>query len=114
MCLTLGFRKHYRNTRIECRSLDKLTRQETKSVQENKLGDWLQYAVNDCPFYRPYRQVVEKYKACDALQEFPILTKEDVQENWEELRPSSLRPIPHHVCTTGGSSGNQLDKADIT
>ncbi len=42
------------------------------------------------------------------MREFPLFSKADVQKNSEKLIPRSIREIPHHEGTTGGSSGNQL------
>ncbi|MCK4791409.1 MAG: phenylacetate--CoA ligase family protein, partial [Desulfobacteraceae bacterium] len=100
--------KHYRNTAVSCRRLDKLPRQEIISLQEKLLRDLLQFAVAEVPFYKPYKSVVEKHKPFDAIQDFPFLTTETVRENSERLMPASMGSIPHHIATTGGSSGNQL------
>jgi len=54
------------------------------------------------------RAVVRRFRPFDALKEFPLLTKEIVQQNFKALVPKSLDRIPHHQGTTGGSTGNQL------
>jgi phenylacetate-CoA ligase len=100
--------KHYRDVLAACRMLETLSRQEMILVQEKMLGDVLQFAVVEVPFYKPYRHVVDKFRPFDAIQEFPLVTKEDVQKNWEDLKPASIGRIPHHCGTTGGASGNQL------
>jgi phenylacetate-CoA ligase len=100
--------QHYRHTLASCRMLDKLPRQDILNFQEKVLGDLLKFAVIEVPFYRAYRSAIEKYKPFDAIQEFPFLSKEIVQEQLENLNPVSIDAIPHHIGTTGGSSGNQL------
>lgn len=98
----------YRDTLVLCRRFDKMSREEIIAYQENELGKLLNFAVNEVPFYQPYHSAAERFTPFDALKDFPLLTKEDVQEHYDELIPRSIDKIPHHEATTGGSSGNQL------
>lgn len=98
----------YRDTLVLCRRFDKMSREEVLAYQENELGKLLNFAVNEVPFYQPHRSAAERFTPFDALKDFPLLTKEDVQEHFKELIPRSIDKIPYHKKTTGGSSGNQL------
>jgi len=98
----------YRRTLRLCEKLDGISRVEVLEYQERLLRDLLHFVVEEVPFYQRYRRAVELLSPFDALREFPLLSKETVQENAESLVPNSLDQIPHHRGTTGGSSGNQL------
>ncbi|HPC96317.1 MAG TPA: AMP-binding protein [Sedimentisphaerales bacterium] len=98
----------YRRTLRLCEKLDRMSREEVLLHQQTQLRDLLQFAVEEVPFYRPLRRVVQRFHPFDALKEFPLLSKEMVQQSAPLLVPSSLDRIPHHRGTTGGSTGNQL------
>ncbi|MHC4700782.1 MAG: phenylacetate--CoA ligase family protein [Planctomycetota bacterium] len=98
----------YRKTRRLCARLDAMSRRDVVGLQEERLGEVLEFAVQEVPFYESLRGIVRRLNPFDALREFPLLSKEDVQQNFDSLIPRSIRKIPHHEGTTGGSSGNQL------
>ncbi len=98
----------YRETLHVCRRLDRMSRSEIVRLQENKLGDLLRFAVEDVPFYESLRDAVHRLTPFDALQEFPLLSKRDVQQQSDNLIPRSIARIPHRKRSTGGTSGNQL------
>lgn len=98
----------YRETLQLCRRLDVMPRNDVVILQEARLRALLEFAVQEVPFYEPLRKVVHQLSPCAALREFPLLSKEDVQRNNENLISRSARRIAHQERTTGGSSGNQL------
>ncbi len=98
----------YRRTLRLCARLDVMSREEVLRCQQAQLGELLRFVVEEVPFYRGLRAVVRRFRPFDALKEFPLLTKEIVQQNFKALVPKSLDRIPHHQGTTGGSTGNQL------
>lgn len=98
----------YRETVRLCRKLDTMSRQDVIGLQEIRLRELLQFAVQEVPFYECLRSAVHRLGPFDALKEFPVLSKEDVQQKRESLIPRSIHRIPHHQGTTGGSSGDQL------
>jgi len=100
--------RDYRRTLRLCARLQRMSREEVLRYQQSQLKDLLTFATEEVPFYRSLRGVVYRFNPFDALKEFPLLTKEMVQQNAEALVPDSLDGIPHHRGTTGGSSGNQL------
>jgi phenylacetate-CoA ligase len=85
-----------------------MSREEILCYQQTQLHDLLHFVVEEVPFYRSLRSTVQRFSPFDALKEFPLLTKEMVQQNAKILVPNSLDRIPHHQGTTSGSSGNQL------
>lgn len=101
--------KNYRTTLAECRRVDQMSREEIRAMQEQRLGETLQFAVEEVPFYRPYRDAVSRYKPGEAIREFPMLTKADVRANYDQLIPRSIHAIPHHYVMTGGTTGQHLE-----
>jgi len=98
----------YRRTLSLCEKLDGMSREEVLFRQQAQLRDLLRFVVEEVPFYRHLRGAVRRFNPFDALKEFPLLSKEMVQQNAKVLVPDSLDRIPHHRGTTGGSTGNQL------
>jgi phenylacetate-CoA ligase len=98
----------YRETVQLCHNLDTMSRGDIVAFQGTQLRALLEFAVQEVPFYQSLHGVVDRFDPFDALQEFPLLSKADVQQKLESLVPHSIRRIAHHECTTGGSSGNQL------
>lgn len=102
--------RQYRKTLELCRILDRCDTREVAAFQQEKLHEILTYAVNRVPFYKPYRSRLERYgSAQEALKEFPLITKEFLQEHFGEMLSVDLNRIPHLPARTGGSSGNQLE-----
>ncbi len=104
-CLTGA---EYRRALRLCARLDRMSREDILCYQRTQLHDLLHFVVEEVPFYRSLRGVVQRLEPFDALKAFPPLSKKEVQENSGSLVPNSLDRIPHHQGTTGGSSGNQL------
>lgn len=98
----------YRRTLRLCRRLDLMSRSDVIAFQKRQLAALLEFAVREVPFYESLRNVVMRLDPFDALREFPLLSKEDVQRDFERMIPRSIRRIAHRERTTGGSSGNQL------
>jgi len=88
--------------------LDRADRTTLLGYQEQALGKVLEFAVAEVPAYQPLKDVVARFKPFDALRAFPLLNKDDLQENLERYLPKSFQDIPHYETTTGGTSGNQL------
>ncbi len=98
----------YRQTVRLCRTLDTMSRDEVTASQEARLRAVLEFAVQEVPFYRSLGGIVARLRPSEALKEFPLLSKESVQQKFESLIPRSIHKIAHHERTTGGYSGNQL------
>lgn len=100
--------KSYRNTYRRGDWVDNASQEELHKYQERKLGDILQFAVEQVPAYRHLRPIVERLKPFEALKDFPLLDKETVQVKQQDYLPRDFDKIPHYETTTGGTSGNQL------
>lgn len=88
--------------------VDAMNREEIRAYQENSLGEMLQFATDQVPAYRPYRSAVERFKPFDALKEFPLIVKDDLQDRFNDYLPRDFSKIPNYEISTGGTSGNQL------
>ena len=65
-------------------------------VNDEKLSDLLAYATKNVPFYKEYDEK-------DILS-FPVINKNDIKENWEQLH-STAYDGPVHLMSTSGSTG---------
>lgn len=88
---------------------DRASREELMQYQERQLGEILRFTVDQVPFYRNLRPIVERLPPFEALRAFPILDKDSVHAKRRDLMPRDFDNIPHYKTTTGGTSGNQLD-----
>lgn len=86
----------------EMRTVDRVARDAPalRSLKANRMTEALQHAVTRVPFYQ--RLGVDS----GSLSDFPILEKEDLVREVEQLRPSR----PHRALrkTTGGSTGRAV------
>ena len=98
----------YRDTLAFCHACDHMSRAQVMTIQANLLSSVLTFAVEEVPFYYPYRSAVSRWGPLTALKEFPLIDKQTVRQHFDELQPKCIRSIPHHIGTTGGSSGDQL------
>ena len=88
--------------------IDRASPDEIRTYQEKTLGELLRFVADQVPAYRPYRGAVERFSSFDALKEFPLLVKDTLQESMPNYLPRDFETIPHYECSTGGTSGNQL------
>jgi len=98
----------YRETLARGPQFARASREEILAYQEKKLGEMLQFAVNQVPAYQHLRGAVDRFRPFDALKEFPLLSKETLQEDMLRYLPREFDKIPHYETTTGGTSGSQL------
>ncbi|MEZ3165669.1 phenylacetate--CoA ligase family protein [Halorubrum miltondacostae] len=75
-----------------------------KQLQRDRLSDLLQHAVDNVPYYSDIELFHDN--PFDNLQEFPIITKKDIQENRELFQAVNIPDHKTHEVTTGGTSGN--------
>lgn len=89
--------------------------EEMKRFQIGKLKKLLEHCYNNVPYYR---DIIENnkidyknFKSLEILNEFPILTKEIIQENYNDFYPKNFDLIRgHKISQTGGTTGNILIK----
>ena len=100
--------KAYRATLSRLLWFDQASFEELRQYQEKELSKMLRFAVEQVPAYRHLRSVVDRHSPFEALQAFPLLDKDTVQDNQYVYLPRDFEIIPHYKTTTGGTSGNQL------
>lgn len=98
-----------------CRWLEKtqwLTRDMQNGLQLERLQALVKHAYENVPYYRrvfdEYRVKPNDIVTQDDLQKFPLLTKEDVRNNLEDLVARNINRSSLILRTTSGSTGIPL------
>jgi phenylacetate-CoA ligase len=82
---------------------------ELKEDQEKQLRHLISFAYDNVPYYnRLFHQL--KLKPSDVrfiadLEKLPILTKNIIKQNWEDLKPVGLNKMKYYEDMTSGSTG---------
>lgn len=100
--------KEYREVLSRDSFFRNATQSEIRKYQEKILGKVLDYVVNQVPAYQTFQSLVERFSPFEAIREFPLLEKSELQENLEHYLPKNFKNIPHYAISTGGTTGNQL------
>lgn len=98
----------YRRTLARGAWIDRADAEAIAAWQERALGALLRFAVAQVPAYQALRGVVARCRPRDALQAFPLLSKDDLQDDMERHVARDLSRRAHYESTTGGTTGNQL------
>lgn len=98
---------HYRAAAQRGRLLYHAEATVIRRWQERPLRDILLFATAEVPAYRHLATAAALLPPFEALARFPLVTKEEIQDNPQHFVPASLARIPHHEVTTGGSTGRQ-------
>ncbi|OQY28245.1 MAG: hypothetical protein B6243_12270, partial [Anaerolineaceae bacterium 4572_5.2] len=94
--------------------IEQLSRAELETLQRQKLQRVVEYAYQHAPYYRKLFERVgfhprELRDDFEALQKIPVLTKEIIRENFDDLlttEPARRRQLSK--VTTSGSTGSPL------
>ncbi len=85
---------------------------ELKNEQENQLRHLISFVNENVPYYRRLFKVIgcspSDIRTIEDLQKLPLLTKDIIKQNWEELKPKNLSQIGYYNRATGGSTGVPL------
>lgn len=88
------------------------SRDQLEALQLEQLRALVKHAYEDVPYYRRVfderRLTPKDIAALDDLQKLPILTKEDVRNNFEDLIARNIDRDRLRYQTTGGSTGRPL------
>lgn len=92
---------------------DKFDEDQILSYKEEQISKIIEYTYNHCPYYKKRYSKLgltpKDFKNLNDLQKFPILSKEDVRNNWAGMISNEVNMkelIPYH---TSGSTGKALD-----
>ncbi|MCR5539547.1 MAG: hypothetical protein K6F71_01745 [Ruminococcus sp.] len=115
MCSAAGYRNNpsrygeeYYKYRAFLRKFDKLPYEKQKAYQLKKLKAFIQYAYDNCSFYRDlYKDVdINSIKTIEDLKMLPIVDKEMLRDNISDIYTvSSADGVEGH---TGGTTGKSL------
>lgn len=91
------------------------SQKEIEQLQINKLKILLKHCYNNVKYYREIineRNIdIHNIDSLDVLYQFPVLTKEIIQANYENFKPSNYNHLLGvKVSQTGGTTGNILFK----
>jgi len=85
---------------------------ELQKEQELQLKKMINFSYNNVPYYhrlfRNLKLTPEDLKSIEDLEKLPIITKNIIKDNWNELQPVNLKNMKYYNLTTGGSTGNPL------
>lgn len=92
---------------------DRYDAQQIRAYKEQHIAKILRYAYDHCVFYRKKYNAAgvspDDFRVLEDLRKFPILTKEEVRENINDMISDEYdikKLIPYH---TSGSTGKALD-----
>jgi phenylacetate-CoA ligase len=109
----LPYYKTYRNEYKLIQESESWDREQIEHYQLKQLNDLLDHAYHNVPYYR--RVFNERgltpadIQSLDDLQKLPLLTKEDVRENIEDLKATNYSEEDFEYVKTGGSTGKPLE-----
>ncbi|MEK6299771.1 MAG: phenylacetate--CoA ligase family protein [Acidobacteriota bacterium] len=85
---------------------------EIREYQDEQLRSLVEHAYRTAPFYRrrfdDLKLRPDDIKTVEDLQKLPVLTKEDVRENFEEMVSSEFARDKLVFCHTSGTTGKSL------
>lgn len=88
------------------------SKEEIDEFQNMKVIDIVNYAYNNIEFYRKkydeYGVDINSIKGVKDLKKLPLISKEEVIENMEDMIPRSLNKNKLRYITTGGTSGKPM------
>jgi phenylacetate-CoA ligase len=88
------------------------TRNFQKNQQEKNLKCMIKFATASVPYYsKLFRSLglsADDIKNIHDLEKIPVLTKEIIRKNWNDLIPTNLKTRNYYNMTTGGTTGQPL------
>lgn len=89
-------RKHFKEIQLVLTAPES---ERAKKIRQSNLENILKHAKESVPFYE------KNSKSGASLQDFPIVDKHIVRENFDEFRSKNLITGKNHLVTTSGSTG---------
>jgi phenylacetate-CoA ligase len=88
----------------------KMSKKQVKKYQSSRLKSLIRHAYNTVPYYRRLfderRLTPKDIKSSEDLKKIPILTKDNIRDNLEDLK--SKKKYKLYEATSGGSTGNRV------
>lgn len=83
-----------------------------RNEQEQQLKKLIAFVYNEVPYYtklfNQHGLKPDDVIAIKDLEKLPVLTKNDIRENWQSLIPKNINKIRYLSDSTGGSTGETL------
>ena len=96
----------------EFRNYDKWSWDRIHQLQEEKLRKLIRHCYDNVPYYRKVFDSLgllpDDIQTTQDLTKLPILTKQIIRDNYEDLFPKNLDRERAIKCSTGGSTGTPL------
>ncbi len=114
MASAFGFREskeryglHYREAYGFLKDSQFYSNQDLRTYQVRAAEAFVEKAITNTPYYRsPVYQ--DSWRDSKNISKFPVLTKEKVRDNLENLFPINLSSIAHRWTHTSGTTGKSL------
>lgn len=94
------------------KKLNKLTRDEIIEWQNHKLQNLIKYAYSNTKYYNKIFNNVgidpSDVKTINDLKKIPVLTRNDIKKNFNNLISNNIDSISHKKSSTGGSTGEPM------
>lgn len=91
---------------------DFLSREELQKIQNSKLHKLVEHCYNTVPYYRKLFDTQgitpDDIQTSKDIEKIPILTKQLIRDNYDDLFSTSISPKRWKKSTTGGSTGRPL------
>ena len=81
--------------------------EELLEIQSKRYSEFINYAVNNSPFYRKLYSDIENPDDINNISKLPILKKEDIRQNTSEIY--TIDKKEGVVFKTGGTTGKSLE-----
>lgn len=100
------------SSRRTIKKLRKLSKDQLISWQEDRLRKLIHHAYTKTTYYSTLLNELnikpDEIRTITDLEKIPVLTKEIIRKNYNNLRAVNIEDIPHQETSTGGSSGDPL------
>ncbi len=94
------------------KAVDFGTEEQLVDIQNKKIKALIRHCYDNVPYYRKTFDSLgispEEIKCREDLQKLPILTKQDIRDNFEDLKSQDMSFRKIHPSSTGGSTGVPL------
>lgn len=85
---------------------------ELENYQNEKLRFLIKHAAIQVPYYRELfrdlKLTPDDFKTKDDLHKLPVLSRKDVQQNWQNLLAGNHKDFKSHQRNTGGTTGEPV------
>lgn len=85
---------------------------ELKEEQDKQLRHMISFCNKNVPYYRDLFKSLKlqpsDIRVAEDLEKLPVLTKDIIKHNWEDLKPANLSGMKYYEQASGGSTGKPL------